>query len=48
MVEDSEPGREHGPVSIRPLQPDELELLQRYLDDLMTEAWALLTAPSRK
>ena len=44
LVLEWEPGREHGPLSIRPLTPLELELLNRYIDDSMTEAWALITA----
>ena len=44
LVLDWEPGRRHGPLSIRPLTPLELELLNRYIDDSMTEAWALITA----
>ena len=44
VVLDWEPGREHRPVSIRPLTPPELALLNRYIDDSLTEAWALITA----
>ena len=45
LVEGWEPGLEHQPVQIRPLTSAETHLLLTYLDDLLTEAWALITAP---
>ena len=48
LVIDWEPGREHGPASIRLLTPTELSILDRYIDDSLTEAWALITAPGKE
>ena len=43
-----EPDREHGPASIWPLSSSELTILNRYIDDSLTEAWALITAPGKE
>ena len=48
LVFEWEPGRAHGPASIRPLTPTESAVLTRSLDDSLTEAWALITAPRVK
>ena len=45
LVEGGEPDLEHQPVQIRPLTSAETRLLLTYLDNLLTEAWALITAP---
>ena len=47
LVENWEPGREHGPATIRPLDPRETQLLLRYLSDVLTEAWAVIVPDQR-
>lgn len=39
LVLDWEPGREHGSTTIRPVTDAELDLLNRYIGNLLTEAW---------
>ena len=42
-----DPNQRHGPVTVRPLDEAETMIVSRYLDDVLTEASALITAPGR-